>query len=583
MRTDSIIFNDCFKTFTRDQDKALSPEQTVTQFFQKIEQFDIDIVSEVKRIDNGRLDIPVYFSVCTDEARALTGTRKQMGKGASPMQAKASACMELAERFSFFSFVNDETNFIRGDYRQVRQLGYRVLDPSWLLRSVRDEHLSAEQLEELLSGIPLRWTMATRVADGETVLIPFSWFYAINEFNGPSAGNTIEEAALQGICEVVERHVCSLINQHRPATPLIDLESVSDPVARELLDKFKRCNIDLYCADFSLDTGISTVGALAIDRSSFPERSEIVYTAGTTPHPEKALIRAITEVAQLAGDFDTGANYVASGLPKPLSMDEVRYLTESPHRTTVGRMADLSDDNMRVEIERCLGALKEIGLEVFMIDVSQSRLDIPALYTIIPGAQFRERSVRRDAGLFAAKLLNELVDDPELVAAKLDRMEAVLPEAYYLWFYRGIAAYDQQEPERALACFQRALDLQPEQEDLPYILSYQGQVLKDLQRYDDAIEALQRGRREDDERPDIHNLLGFCYFKKQDFQTAISHFERAVQLNPASAMDYANLGVNHRRLGHREEALQAFTVALTLDPGIEFARSQLEEMLGEGP
>jgi ribosomal protein S12 methylthiotransferase accessory factor len=581
MKTNSIVFNDCFKTFTRDQDKALSPEQTIERFFRKIERFDIDIVSEVKRIDNGRLDIPVYFSVCTDEARALTGTRKQMGKGASPMQAKASACMELAERFSFFSFINDDTNFIRGDYRQVRDLGYRALDPVWLLKSVGDERLSTEQLEELLSGIPLRWTVATRVADGETVLIPFSWFYAINEFNGPSAGNTIEEAALQGICEVVERHVCSLINHYRPTTPLIDLESVTDPVVRELLDKFKRCNIDLYCGDFSLDTGISTVGALAIDRSSFPERSEIVYTAGTTPHPQKALIRAITEVAQLAGDFNTGANYVASGLPKPLSMDEVRYLTESPQRTTVDRMADLSDDNMRVEIERCLHALKEIGMEVLMIDVTHPRLDIPALYTIIPGAHFRERSVRRDAGLFAAKLLNELVDDADLVTAKLDRMEALLPEAYYLRFYWGIAAYNRQEPERALAYFQRALDLRPEPEDLPYILSYQGQALKDLQRYDDAIEVLQRGRREDDERPDIHNLLGFCYFKKQDFHTAISHFERAVQLNPSSAMDYANLGVNHRRLGHRDEALQAFTVALTLDPGIEFARSQLEEMLGE--
>ncbi len=581
MKTNSIIFNDCFKTFTRDQDKALSPEQTIERFFQKIERLDIDIVSEVKRIDNGRLDIPVYFSVCTDEARALTGTRKQMGKGASPMQAKASACMELAERFSFFSFINDDTNFVRGDYRQVRDQGYQVLDPAWLLKSVGDEHLSGDQLEELLSGIPLRWTVATRVADGETVLIPFSWFYAINEFNGPSAGNTIEEAALQGICEVVERHVCSLVNHYRLATPLIDLESVTDPVAAELLDKFKRCNIDLYCSDFSLDTGISTVGALAVDRSSFPEGSEIVYTAGTTPHPEKALIRAITEVAQLAGDFNTGANYVASGLPKPLSMDEVRYLTESSQRTSVAEMADLSDDNMRVEIERCLQALKEVGMEVFMIDVSHPRLDIPALYTIIPGAHFRERSVRRDAGLYAAKLLNELVEDADRAELQLDRMEALLPEAYYLWFYRGIGAYNRQEPEQALACFQRALELRPEQEDLPYILSYQGQALKDLQRYDDAIEVLQRGCREDDERPDIHNLLGFCYFKKQDFHMAISHFERAVQLNPSSAMDYANLGVNHRRLGHRDEALQAFTVALTLDPGIEFARSQLEEMLGE--
>ncbi len=577
----TITFTDCPKTFTRDQDKALSPEQTIERFYHQINALDFQIISEVKRIDNGRLGIPVYFSVCTEEARALTGTRKQMGKGASPEQAKASACMELAERFSFFAFKSNPAHFIRGDYRHLREQGYPVLATSWLLKSVGDTRLTGDQLERLLDGIPLNWTWATNIGSSETVLLPFSWFYAINEFNGPSAGNTFEEAALQGLCEIVERHVCSVINHNRLETPIIDPQSVKDPVARSLIDAFRTNTIDLYLNDFSLDTGISTVGALAIDRSTFPERSEIVFTAGTATHPEKALIRAVTEVAQLAGDFNTGANYVASGLPKPLAMEEVRYLTDSAMQTTVAAMPDLSDVNMLVEIRRCLEVLQRIDMDVFMIDVTHPQLAIPALYTIVPGAQFRERSIRRDAGLFAAKLLNELVDDPAFVERKLDDMAALLPDAYYLSFYRGIGALDRAEPETACNHFAHALSREPEQEDLPYLLSYQGQALKELQRYDEAIEVLQRGRAEDDERPDIHNLLGFCYFKKDDYQTAISHFERAVQLNPASAMDYANLGVNHRRLGNRDEAIQAFTVALTLDPTIEFATSQLKDLLKE--
>jgi ribosomal protein S12 methylthiotransferase accessory factor len=116
---------------------------------------------------------------------------------------------------------------------------------------------------------------------------------------------------------------------------------------------------------------------------------------------------------------------------------------------------------------------------------------------------------------------------------------------------------------------------------LPSIYSFKGSCLKDLQRYDEAIQTLKRGCREDEEREDLHNLLGFCYFKKEDFRTAISHFERAVQLNPASAMDYANLGVNHNRLGNSEEAVRYFTVALTLDPSIEFARVQLDQLCSE--
>jgi ribosomal protein S12 methylthiotransferase accessory factor len=581
MRNNPISFHDCPKTFTRDQDKALTPEQTIENFYERLEQFDIKILSEVKRIDNGRLDIPVYFSVCTDEARSLTGTKKQMGKGASPIQSKASACMELAERFSFFAFKADEDNFVRGDYSSLKDQGYPLLPSSYLLKSVEDKVLTGEQLELLLEGIPLQWTWATNISRGEQVLIPFSWFYAINEFNGPSAGNTVEEAALQGISEIVERHVCSLINQYQLETPAIDVTTIQDPVARDLLDKFENNNIELHLNDFSLDTGMCSVGALAIDRSTFPQLSEIVYTAGTTPGPDKAIIRAITEVAQLAGDFNTGANYVASGLPKPLSMEEVRYLTETKTSIKVPEMNDLGDDNMKVELERSIEALQAIDMELFMIDVTHPRLDIPALYTIVPGAHFRERSRRRDAGLFAAKLLNELVDDPWLFEAKLQEMEDILPESYYLSFYRGISDYNAGAHEEALGAFEKALKQDPEQEDLPYIYSYQGTCLKDLQRYDEAIEVLKRGCKEDDEREDLHNLLGFCYFKKEDYQTAISHFERAVHLNPASAMDYANLGVNHSRLGHREEAIRFFTLALTLDPSIEFARAQLEE-LSEG-
>ena len=57
------------------------------------------MLAETRRIDTGRLGIPVYLSVCGEAARAVMPTRKQMGKGASPEQAEASALMELARAF----------------------------------------------------------------------------------------------------------------------------------------------------------------------------------------------------------------------------------------------------------------------------------------------------------------------------------------------------------------------------------------------------------------------------------------------------------------------------------------------------
>jgi len=578
MKNHTIVFNRCPKTFTLDQDKALSPEETIARFHARLDSLDMKILSDVKRIDNGRLDIPVYFSVCGEDAVNVIGTKKQMGKGASPAQAKASACMELAERFSFFAFKNNQSNFLTGDYASMQAEGYPVLDLEYLLLSVHDHNTDAATLKMLLADIPMQWTWATHISENKRVLLPFSWFYAINEFNGPSAGNTLEEAALQGICEIVERHVCSLVSNRHLATPLIDQQTIKDPIARELLDKFEKNGIKLYLNDFSLDTGICTVSALAVDPATFPEKSEIVFTAGTTPDAEKAVIRAVTEVAQLAGDFNSHSNYVASGLPKPLSLEEVDYVISPGLTTSVSAMNSLADNDIKVEVEKCINSLKKIELEVFMIDVTHEELQIPALYTVIPGAHFRERSMMQSAGLFAAKLLVELVDDPHTVEDKLNSMDTLLADSYFIDFYRSWNLFNLGLHQESLVYFEKSLALKPLQEDLPYILSYQGNALSKLGHYDEAIAVLKSGCLEDNERPDLHNLLGVCYFKKEMYKEAIESFTRAVDLDPTSAMDYANLGVNYSRLGKNEEAKQFFTLALTLDPSLEFAREYLQRL-----
>ncbi len=578
MEKKTIRLSDCRKAYTYDQDKACTPEETVARFMDRLKEADLDILKEVRRIDTGRLDIPVYFSVCGRDALNTIGTKKQMGKGSTPEQSRASACMELGERFSFFSFMKNPDNFVTGDYAAMRAAGYPVLDIGFLLRSVHDTSLAPELLEELLSGLPMRWTWATSLSRGTDVLVPFSWFYAINEFNGPSAGNTYEEAILQGICEIVERHVCAVISREETRTPAIDPDSVTDPVARTLIDKFRRCGIEVYLNDFSLDTGIPTVGALAWDPSTFPETSEIVYTAGTTPDPTKALIRALTEVAQLAGDFNTSANYVASGLPKPLSLDEVEHVVRPERTIALDEMVNVGDPDMRREVLNCVDSLRRLDMEVLILNTMHPKLRIPAVYTIVPGAHFRERAAGGDAALFAAKLATQLLE-PAALEDKLAAMESRLDSPYYLEFYRGKNLYEQGMAEEALERFERALARNPGEEDLPYIYSYMGSCLRDLQRFSEAITTLDSGLACDEERPDIHNILGVCHFKCENYETAVHHFRRAVELNPVSAIDYANLALNLEKLGRIDEAITNYHIALSQDPSIEFARKGLAELL----
>ena len=573
-----ITLRTCRKNYTYDQDKACTPDETVIRFQKRLQACRLDILQDIRRIDNGRLDIPVYFSLCGADARRIIGNKKQMGKGSTPEQARASACMELGERFSFFSFLKDNDNFLIGDYETMEAQGHPVLPIETLLHSVHDVHLSPELLRRLLTDLPLRWTWGLRLADNAPVLVPFSWFYAINEFNGPSAGNTYEEAALQGICEVIERHVCALVTRDRLATPKIEPESITDPVARELLDKFRSKGIEVHLSDFSLDTGIPTIGALAWDPVTFPQTSEIVYTAGTTPDANKALIRALTEVAQLAGDFNTGSHYVASGLPKPLSLDEVDHLLRSDSTISLGEITDLAAEDIYQEVQNCVAVLQGNGMEVLIINTTHPELDIPALYTIIPGAHFRERAMGGNAALFAAKLAAELLEGDQL-DLRLTAMQHLLPTAYFLHFYRGRHLYDQGAVADALTCFEEALRCSPQREDLPYLYSYMGCCLRDLGRYEQAITALQQGLDCDQERPDIFNTLGVCCYKTGRHAEAADYFRRAVLLNPASAIDHANLALNLEYLGETEEAVANYEIALSQDPAITFAVERLAKLL----
>ena len=569
-----VVLADAYKGYTQDLDKFITPGETVRRFREKLKKINLDILKGTQRIDNGRLDIPVYFSICGQDAEEIIGTRKQMGKGGTPNQAEASAVMELAERFSFFTFKAHPGNFLVEEYRNIKD---RALPFESIAKSVHDDSLELDRAREVFSRLPLKWTWGYNLTTHKEVLIPFDWFFTINAFNGTSAGNCQEEAILQGICEVVERHVSSIISLNRVKTPAIDLNSTGDPLVLDLIQKYRKEGIKLYISDFSLNTGIPSIGVLAYDPSTFPDKSEIVWTAGTTPNPQKALNRALTEVAQLAGDFCTSANYVASGLPKFKDLAEADFVMHADKKVEISSLPDLSNDNIRVEVENCIDALSKMSMEVILVDITHPKLGIPAFYTIVPGAHFRERAAGTSVGMFSAKLIAES-GNPAWAIKELEEMDKRLPGKYYIKFFLGVSHLSTNEPLKALDYLGEALTLDPNNQDIPSIYSYMGISYKELERYGEAIETLKKAEAYDRERTDVYNLMGFCYFKLKDHQKAIDCFKKVLKLNPASAIDYANIASNYRDMGDRGKAIEYYKVALELDPSIDFARDNLQKL-----
>jgi ribosomal protein S12 methylthiotransferase accessory factor len=572
-----IQLKDVFKSYTYDQDKVRTPQETVTHVRERFASVDLDILHQTMRIDTGRLDIPVYISLCGTDVLPLTGTKKQMGKGGTVTQAEASALMELAERFSFFSFIKN-TPFPTATYNE---LDGNVLPMEMLWQSLYDNETDPELGASVLKELPFRWTRAYNLTRNTEVLIPIDWFYTINEYNGPAAGNVLEEAILQSLCEVVERHVSSVISNERMITPTIDPSTVQDPAARELLDKFAAKSIKVFIKDFSLDTGIPTVGTLAWDPSTFPVKSEIVFTAGTTPNGEKSLVRALTEIAQLAGDFELRTSYRPT-LPKYKSLEEAGYLMGSTPVVPIKSLPDLSHNNFKIEIERCVSTLSHLGMEVLVVDVTHPQLMVPSVYTIIPGAHFRDRTRDTTVVFHAAKIISQTLEGTQAIAA-IQRLLEAFPGRYYLHFFLGLVLEYQGEAKEALEEFHRALGLNPRPIDMASVHTHIGVCFKDMGDYAGAIKALEQAREFDPNLKEIYHLLGFCYFKLKKHEQSIQEFEKALEIDPGSAIDYANIGSNLREMGHKKEAIRLYRVALEMDPTIDFARvnlAKLEEELG---
>lgn len=578
-----IKLSPCPKGYTKDQDKATSPVETVRRVRERLASLDVDILAETRRVDVDRLGIPVFLSMCGADAKRVMPTRKQMGKGASVEQAEASALMELMERYSFFTFWRDMPGMVEATWSEARaRFGDALLPVQEIAKSVHDP-IAPELAVRALDLIRWKFFPATIIprggSEGREVWLPLDWFKKLGEFNGSSAGNTEEESILQGACELVERHVCCVIDQTMPELPTIDISpagSGDDAVLRDLLDRFARHGVQVVLKDFSLGLPVPTVGAVAWDPATFPARSEIVYTAGTAATPVKAAVRALTEIAQLAGDFITGACYEASGLPKYERLEDIEWLRRGPVVPLSSLPSVESDDILR-ELTTLSDGLAQQGYSLLSISTKNPAVGVPTHYNIVPGFRFRERDKNASIGLFVGRILSEEAD-AETALQGLEVLEELYPGAHFVPFFRGMLALRGEAMDEARQWFEISEPLQPDADSRGLAAFYAAYVHTLAQDWAAALPGLDRAVAACPEMKEYFNLRGVCHFKLGDYTRAAANFESVLRLDKGSVIDLANLGLCHKFLGDADTAAHLLEAALEIDPSLDFARTHLDEL-----
>lgn len=294
------------QTFIPGKDAAL--EDSIARFQKQLADlgFNIEEASWLNPVPN------VWSVHIRDKDSALCFTN---GKGATKKAALASALGEYFERLSTNYFFAD---FWLGDtvangpfvhypnekwfaIPQDEQLPAGILDDR--LRAFYDpeNELTAGMLIDLQSGNEARGICAlpfTRQSDQQTVYIPVNIIGNLYVSNGMSAGNTANEARVQGLSEVFERHIKNKIIAESISLPEIPQDVLARyPGVVESINTLEAEGFPIFAYDGSLGGKYPVICVVLFN----PANGTCFASFGAHPDFGVALERTVTELLQGRG------------------------------------------------------------------------------------------------------------------------------------------------------------------------------------------------------------------------------------------------------------------------------------------
>jgi ribosomal protein S12 methylthiotransferase accessory factor len=333
------------------------------------------------------------------------------GKGLSEMQARASAIGEAIERWSG-AFQGDELR----RHATLAELGDAAIHPNQCMlfseRQYDYRHLwnlsgsgFSMVFEPFDENETIDWSPVWSVTCQRTRWLPTQYLYygyplgdgrlfAHADSNGCASGTSLEDAALQGFCELIERDSVALWWYNRIRRPGVDLDSFRDPYVDRLREIYAGLGREVWALDLTADFGIPAIGAFS--RVMHADKEDILIAFGAHLDPRVALLRALTEMNQ----FLTAVLPVANGGPTAQFPDAVfahwcqtatlvnqPYLVPDPQltfRTAASWPIQVTDD-FAADLAHCQHLVEARKLELLLLDQTRPDVGLPVVKVIVPG------------------------------------------------------------------------------------------------------------------------------------------------------------------------------------------------------
>jgi ribosomal protein S12 methylthiotransferase accessory factor len=336
------------------------------------------------------------------------------GKGITPELAEASAHAELAERLSaglFYPAFEEQVRF--NTPALCNEETNRFLNYEWMAGYVdthqddlenplkiedllaAESHLTEKDIEDIKNSRMARhWVDGFSVMSGTTVKVPVNFVAYIHGSNGMAAGNTIEEAIIQASCEIFERHAQIQIIKPEKTVPTIDLNSLDDPLIRDMVKLYEKSNVAIMIKDLSFDGLLPSIGVLFINNNLRPDRLEHrMLIAGASFHSEEGLRRCLLEGVQGRETLRAPRPQLDRAVvPKSrvndlymlmrcgVSTKDISFL-EQGDRTTY-RPIEIKD--VLSEIDEVKRICRRLDTECIILDHTHPVLGFPVVRVIIP-------------------------------------------------------------------------------------------------------------------------------------------------------------------------------------------------------
>ena len=353
------------------------------------------IISHLQRINSGTA-LPVYsagFFKRQEPGSPYEPSSNHvltLGKGFSDEQSRASAACEAVERWAAQWQGSEPQVDAAPAGLQSRYLLPQQLAPfsarqyeQFLQRSTVADGDRRQAVKRFPVEGEMVWVSAWSLTEDEPVYLPRDYVYAVEDngelpfcrwnSNGCATGNTVEEAILQGLLEVVERDAVAIWwYNKRPAGGIARAQlpdSLRDAIENTLGEQW-----NYWLLNITPNSNIPVVVAVARHR----DNGEYRLGYGCHVDGRLAVQRAVTELAQIMAIGGKGPRgFEFSAIPESPFLHPLQSLSAPQWPAP--------PDTIGQAINYCLDALAREKLEVLVHHYPRD-LPLQVVKVIVPGA-----------------------------------------------------------------------------------------------------------------------------------------------------------------------------------------------------